>query len=200
MDVLIHNAGLELMHRTLTQEGLEMVVAVNYFAPFLLTNLLIQEWSHMPLRKRRIIMTTSMVEKWGKIEFDNLQSEKLYGAEKTYYNSKLALLLFTYELASRHPGDFITANCYEPGLVKTNFTRNFTGVAYVMSHIMTWFMRTPEVATSTPIYLATSPEVESITGKCFYNLKEKVTSQTSHDKELALTLWTETERIVRLTL
>ncbi len=195
-DVLINNAGLELMERTVTSEGLETIITVNYFSPFLLTNLLLQT---LPKTKqRRIINTTSMVEKWGKIDFNNLQSEGMYDAEKTYYNSKLALVLFTYELASKYPSDRVTVNCFEPGLVKTNFTRDFKGFARIMSYLMSFFMKTPEEAAKTPVFLALSEEVERKTGKCFSQMKEKRTSTTSHDKRLAQKLWDVTEQIVQL--
>ncbi len=198
IDVLINNAGLELTNRTLTSNGFEMTFAVNYLAPFLLTNELIKK---LPKTKQfRVINTTSLVEKWGKIDFENLQSEKYYNSEKTYYNSKLALLLFTYQLARRFDTKFLTSNCYEPGLTKTSFTRDFKGFAKIMSKIMSLFMKSPQEAAKTPIYLAMSDEIKDTTGKCFSNMKVKKTSPISYDHSLARKLWDKTEGLLKIYL
>jgi NAD(P)-dependent dehydrogenase (short-subunit alcohol dehydrogenase family) len=182
LNVLINNAGLEMSMRNISKQGYELTLAVNYFAPFFLTELLIPKL--IESAPARIIMTSSLVEKWGKIDFENMQLETGYDPEKAYYRSKLALLMYTYDLSIRFKINQLTANSFEPGITKTNFTRDFRGIMKYGSKIMSLFMHSAKVPAKTAIYLSTSDEVASITGTNFYNSKIKETSSQSHDKNL----------------
>jgi NAD(P)-dependent dehydrogenase (short-subunit alcohol dehydrogenase family) len=184
LDVLINNAGVVLTKRTLTVDGLETQFAVNCLAPFLLTNLLLDVIKASA--PARIINISSGMHKGAKLDFEDLQSEKKYGAFRTYSISKLALTLITYEFARRLEGTGVTVNAVHPGVIKTN-----------LGHDMNWFMRgfqkiffkSPKKGAETPIYLASSPEVEGLTGKYFANKKETNSSEATYDKPLATRLW-----------
>ncbi len=128
----------------------------------------------------------------GKLDFEDLQMHKGYDPEKAYYRSKLALLLYAYELARLYPTDKLTVNAFEPGMTKTNFSRDFQGIMKYGAKIMKLFMHGPEVPARTGVYLALSPEVSAVTGKSFYNSKQINSSPQSNDAELAKKLWAET--------
>jgi len=124
--VLIHNAGLQLPQRALSVDGIEMTLAVNHGAPFLLTYCLLDALkSGAP---SRIVVISSLVHRWGSIDFDDLHLERGYTMDRAYFRSKLCNVLFTRELARRLSGSGVTANSLEPGLVKTDFARVYTGM------------------------------------------------------------------------
>ncbi|KKK66203.1 hypothetical protein LCGC14_2966450, partial [marine sediment metagenome] len=148
LHVLINNAGVAKANRTLTVDGIETTFAINYLAPFLLTNLLLDALKAST--PARIVNVSSMVYKWGTIDFDNLQGEKRYDMDKAYNQSKLAIVLFTYELARRLQGTGVTVNSLEPGLVATDFGREYTGFKRLMTtKIWRPFMKSPEKGAET---------------------------------------------------
>lgn len=188
LHVLINNAGLTKHDRVLTEDGFETTFAVNHLAPFMLTNLLLDVMKFSV--PARIINVNSMMHQWGRIDFDNLQGEQGYNMYLAYNNSKLANMLHTYELSRRLDGAGVTANAAHPGMVATDFAREYTGFMGFMAQ-KGWrpFMKSPKKGAATPVYLASSPEVESITGKYFVNSKERKSSRLSHNRELAERLW-----------
>lgn len=197
LHVLINNAGVAKANRTLTVDGIETTFAINYLAPFLLTNLLLDALKAST--PARIVNVSSMVHKWGAIDFDNLQGEKRYDMDKAYNQSKLAIVLFTYELARRLQGTGVTVNSLEPGLVATNFGREYTGFKRLMTtKIWRSFVKSPEKGAETSTYLASSLEVEGITGKHFTNKKATKSSKRSHDESVWQRLWQVSEELTEL--
>ena len=183
--VLVNNAGVNLTRRAVSADGLELTFAVNHLAPFLLTNLL------LPLLRAgapsRIINVTSRFERAGRIAFDDLQATRRYSAFRAYAQSKLANVLFTYELAERLRGTGITVNCLHPGLVATDLLRDYPAW---MRSLWEWFLLTPEQGARTSIYLASSPEVSEVTGRYFERGgREKRTSRRSYDVAARKRLW-----------
>jgi len=185
LHILINNAGVVLRHRVMTEDGYEMTFAVNHLAPFLLTNLLLPA-----LRAgapSRIITVSSQAERAGRIDFDDLHGVRRYRGVRAYAQSKLANVLFTYELAERLHGTGVTANCVHPGGVATGIVRDYP--AWVQ-----WLWRrhfvTPEVGARTSIYLASSPDVEGVTG-CYFEPPNRVakSSPRSYDVATRERLW-----------
>ena len=194
LHVLINNAGVMLKKRVLSVDGIEMNFAVHVLAPFLLTNLLLDF-----LKKSapsRIINVASAAHKRATIDFDDLQSEnKKYRLFAVYGISKLAEVLITYELSRKLEGTGVTANAVHPGVVNTNLGRD-------QSKFSQWFARkffkNPEEGAQTSIYLASSPEVEGITGKYFVNKQPKDSSEESYNKDYARKLWHVAEEMTKL--
>src|SRR5829696_7949288 len=166
LDVLINNAGLFRSKRITTAEGLETTFAVNHLAYFLLTKLLLDVLKASA--SSRIVNVSSGDHNNGAIDFDDLQGEKGYKGAKAYSQSKLADVLVTYELARRLEGTGITANCLHPGAgVRTNFGSGVSGVFGLIVRALRPFMISPEKGAETSIYLASSPEVEGLSGRYF---------------------------------
>ena len=187
--VLIHNAGLQLPQRALSVDGIEMTLAVNHGAPFLLTYCLLDALkSGAP---SRIVVISSLVHRWGSIDFDDLHLERGYTMDRAYFRSKLCNVLFTRELAQRLSGSDVTANSLEPGLVKTDFARVYTGMQgwFVHNVWMRLFAQTPEQGAQTSVYLATSPEVAGVTGAHFAKCRPIEPSTLARDDALAQRLW-----------
>jgi retinol dehydrogenase-14 len=183
LHVLINNAGVFMNERRLTEDGFELTFAVNHLAPFLLTNLLLDL-----LKKSapaRIVTVSSMVHTRGKIDFDNLQAEKRFGGYDAYALSKLGNILFTYELAERTLGSGITANCLHPGVIGTK----------LLSSAFNTRGASPADGAETLTYLATSAEVEHVTGKYFQEKRECPSSPATHDGELRKKFWEVSETL-----
>jgi len=191
LDVLINNAGAKFVDRLITVDGYEMTFALNHLAYFLLTNLLLDLIKKSG--KARIINVSSGAHGGcSNINFDDLQMEKAYIGKQAYAQSKLANILFTYELARRMEGKGITVNALHPGGVATNFCRNNGWVSWlkhVTAHLLARDLVGPAEGAKTSIYLATSPEVEGVSGKYFSNQKEVRSSEASYDVEAARRLW-----------
>ena len=195
LHVLINNAGIILPKRTFTVDGIETVFAVNHLAPFLLTNLLLDVLkASAPAR----IITVSSRTHSGKIDFDNLQMEKRFSLFKSYGQSKLGNILFTYELARRLDGTGVTANCLHPGGVRTNFGKDLTGIFRIGMIVAGRFLKSPKKGARTSIYLASSPDVEGVTGKYFMAKKEVKSSKISYDESVAKRLWDISAELVKL--
>jgi NAD(P)-dependent dehydrogenase (short-subunit alcohol dehydrogenase family) len=192
INVLMNNAGITTQRAKLTSEGIEQVFATNHLAPFLLTNLLLER---LVQSNARVVNVSSAMHKHVKINFDNLQSIKGFNWDSSYSRSKLMNLLFTYELARRMEGKTITVNAIHPGLVKTRIGHKDTALLSFGKAIADLFALTVEQGAKTQIYVATSPEVEGITGKYFAKCKveESSTDSLKHDDwaslwEMSLTL------------
>ena len=185
LHILINNAGVMMKKGTSSIDGFEMNFAVNHLAPFLLTNLLLDT-----LKKSapsRIINVSSGAHRMGKIDFDDLQSEnKKPRLMRIYGNSKLALMLFSYELNRRLENTNVTVNTVHPGVVATNLGRHQSKFSQGFSKR---FFKGPEKGAETSIYLASSPEVEGITGKYFVKKESRESSKESCNKEYAKRIW-----------
>ncbi len=196
LQVLINNAGLFNQRRHVTMDGYEDTFATNYLAPFLLTNL------QLDLLKAsapsRIINVSSVGHYSGHINFDDLNLEKEYGGWKAYGQSKLALVLFTHELAKKLQGTGVTVNALHPGTVATNiWSRPLGPVGFIMA-LPKLFMTTPKQGAETIVYLASSPDAKDLNGEYMEKLKVKKSSDESYDEEIAQRLWDVSAKLTRL--
>jgi NAD(P)-dependent dehydrogenase (short-subunit alcohol dehydrogenase family) len=187
LDVLVNNAGATFGRRQETVDGLEMTLALNHLAYFLLTNLLLD--ALQAGAPARIVNVSSFAHKLARINFDDLQGRRRYVGWQAYGQSKLANVLFTYELARRLAGTGVTANALDPGLVATDFGLRDAGIVGRSKRLLNVFALSPEEGAQTSIYLATSPEVEGITGKYFTKCKAIRSSKASYDEIAAGRLW-----------
>ena len=198
LHVLINNAGSAFSPRQESVDGLEMTFAVNYLAPFLLTNLLLDVLGRSA--PARIIQVSSSVERRARLEMHDLQFQHRYSFLRAYGQSKLALLLFTYELARQLQGTGVTVNAMDPGITATNLGRG--GLAPVPSLLMQFVAARvgspPEKPAQTALYLASEPSVESISGHYFANSVIRKSSERSHDESLQRQLWEKSARLVQL--
>ena len=196
LHVLINNAGGFFMRRQLRGNGIEMTFALNHLASFLLTNLLLDTLKASA--PARIINVSSNAHTSGKIEFDNLQGEREY-SPRAYDNSKLANILFTMELARRLEGTGVTVNALHPGFVSTGFAKNNGKViAALVSIFAPLVARSPAKGAETSIYLASSPSVEGITGKYFYDSHVISAAPQATDMVIARKLWDVSAEMVHL--
>ena len=198
LHVLINNAGVANLSRRETVGGLEMTFAVNYLAPFLLTNLLLDKLKTSA--PARIVNVSSGSHQSGYIKMDDLELEKGYRLMRAYGQSKLALVLFTYELARRLQGAGVTANCLHPGFVATNIGQNGVGSVgrSIVKLIFSRLGISPEEGAKTSIYLASSPEIEGVTGKYFLKSIPVRSAPISYDETLQRQLWEESAKLVNL--
>jgi len=196
LDVLVNNAGLVQSTRTESPEGLETTFATNHLAPFLLTNLLLDMLKGSA--PSRVITVSSEAERWGNIDFDDLQSKKRYRGFPVYGMTKLANILFTYELAERLEGTGVTATCMHPGAVNTRFGTNNRGPMTILFRAFKPFMRTPEQGADTVIWLASSPEVEGLSGRYYADRKPLEPKKIANDPDARRRLWEESERLTGL--
>lgn len=187
LDVLVNNAGLVSSKRTETPDGLETTFAINHLAPFLLTNLLLDRMQESGAG--RIVTTSSEAQRWGRIDFDDLQSKRKYGGMSVYGMTKLANVMFTRELAARLEGTGVTANCFHPGAVNTNFGQNNNGPMTLLFRVFKPLMRSPEQGADTLIWLASVPEVEGVSGKYFSDRKETSAPKIAYDPIALRKLW-----------
>ncbi len=198
LHVLINNAGASFIgQRRETVDGMEMTFAVNYLAPFLLTNVLLDVLKASA--PARIVNVSSDAQASGYIQIDDLQAEKLYKPMRTYPQSKLAVVLFTYELARRLQGTGVTVNCLHPGFVATHFGQRDVGPAFrFLVKAIGSFGTSPEMGAKTSIYLASSPEVESVTGTYFVKSIPRRSASISYDESLQRQLWEKSAKLVNV--
>ena len=198
LHVLINNAGVFSLRRQTTVDGLELMFAVNYLAPFLLTNLLLDMLKASA--PSRIVNVSSDAHEVGYMNMNDLQSEKSYRFMRPYGQSKLALLLFTYELARRLAGTGVTVNALHPGFVSTNIGQTgLRGIARSAAKSVTSLAGiSPEEGAKTSIYLASSPDVAGISGKYFVKSIPRRSAPISYDQALAHRLWDESTKLVHL--
>ena len=191
--VLLNNAGVLMRHREENAEGRELTWAINHLGPFLLTNLLLD---HIKAASpARIVNVASTAHKGGRINFEDLEAKQKFGMWPVYSQSKLANILFTKELARRLDGSQVTANALHPGVVATNL---FTEAAGFFAPIISLFLISPEVGAYTSVYLATSPEVDGISGKYFTRAAPAPTTAAARDMEVAGRLWQVSEQMTGL--
>ena len=188
LDVLVNNAGGFWAHRHETADGLERTFALNHLAPFLLTSLLADRL--VASAPARVITVSSGAQGMGKIHFDDLMGERRYSAQRAYNQSKLANVMFTYELARRFEGTGVTATALHPGMTNTSFSAEDPARVFApLVAVLRPFMRTPEKGAETPIYLASSSDAEGVTGQYFVNRKAAKSHDSSYDRATTARLW-----------
>jgi len=185
LDVLVNNAGVFLLDRKITTDGLEMNFQVNHLAPFLLTNLL------LPLLRKnspaRIVSVSSALHSKTILDFENLQGEKNFSGIQAYALSKLGNIYMTLELAEKVAGSGVTANCLHPGGVDTKMLRtamHMTGISV-------------EEGAAPSVYLASSPDVAEITGKYFYHKEVGRLSEIASDTAARKRFWKISETLIK---
>ena len=201
LHVLTNNAGVYYTKRHVAVDGLEAMFAVNYLARFLLTNLLLDIIKQSA--PARIINVAGAYHAKGKINFDDLQGEKDFDGQRANHQSKLADVLFTYELARRLEGTRVTVNCLHPGMVATGLIdkdKDFPVFFKYLYKLSRPLQKSPAKGAETSLYLASSPEVEGISGQYFVNKKIAQSSPESHDPQLAQRLWEVSEKLANLQL
>jgi len=198
LDVLLNNAGGVFNPRQVTKDGLELTFALNHLGYFLLTNLLLDLLKASA--PARIVNVSSEAHRLGggRINFDDLMGEKSYNPMTAYGQSKLANILFTYELARRLKGTGVTVNCLHPGGVATNFGQSAPGAWAWAFKLFRPFMLTPEQGADTLVYLASAPEVEGVTGKYWVKRRPKRSNAESYDEGVAERLWKVSEQLTGL--
>ncbi|HKD69524.1 MAG TPA: SDR family oxidoreductase [Candidatus Binataceae bacterium] len=193
LHVLVNNAGVFNLKREVTADGIEAVFAVNHLSYFMLTMLLLDCIKHSA--PARIVNVASAAHHGATLDFDDLGGEGSYRSMRVYRRSKLANILFTYELARRLDGTRVTVNCAHPGAVATGLGANNGALAKLLMPLIGLFMRSPEQGAATQIYLASSSEVEGVTGKYFVDCKPAQSSAESHDIAVARRLWDASARM-----
>lgn len=197
IDVLVNNAGGYFIKRYESVDGYEMNLALNYLSPFLLVSLLMDLLEKSD--RGRIINVSSGAHVQGKIQFDDLQSKRQFNGFKSYAQSKLALILFTYELDRKLKNTNISVNAMDPGIVATNFGKN--------NGLLRFFLRrlikgrndiSAAEGAETVIFMATSPEISNIRGGYFIKNKQVKSSEDSYDQELAKELWEVSENLINI--
>ncbi|HEY7952269.1 MAG TPA: SDR family NAD(P)-dependent oxidoreductase [Solirubrobacteraceae bacterium] len=192
IDVLANNAGALFASRRETAEGLEQTFALNHLAPFLLTNLLRDR-----LSGGRVVTTASDAHKSGRLDLEDLQSERSYAAMRVYGTTKLCNILFTRELAKRAPE--LHANCFHPGVVRTGFGKNEGGIWKVLTTAGGPFFRSPERGARSLLWLALSADAAGLTGAYVHDEKVLAPSPQAQDDVLAEGLWERSAQLVGLT-
>jgi NAD(P)-dependent dehydrogenase (short-subunit alcohol dehydrogenase family) len=191
IDVLANNAGALFASRKETSEGFEQTFALNHLAPFLLTNLLRDR-----LGGGRVVSTASDAHKSGRLDLDDLQSEKSYAAMRVYGTSKLCNILFTRELARRAPE--LHANCFHPGVVRTGFGKNDNGIWRILTTLGGPFFRSPQRGARSLLWLSLSADAAALTGEYVQDEKVLAPSPQAQDETLAEGLWERSAQLVGL--
>jgi NAD(P)-dependent dehydrogenase (short-subunit alcohol dehydrogenase family) len=194
--VLVNNAGLIPRQRETTVDGLEMQLAVNHLAYFLLTNLLLDLLTEGA--PARVVNVSSGAHQGGVLDFGDLQSERRYDPVRVYGRTKLMNVLFTYELARRVRRDGVTANCLHPGVIATKLLSDYMNLPLVGGAIARTFGSSPDKGSEAIVHLATSREVEGVTGRYFVGERETRSSPASYDEALQQRLWDESARLTAL--
>ena len=197
LDVLVNNVGGYWAHRHVTADGLERTFALNHLAPFLLTHELLDLL--VASAPARVVTVSSGAQAMGQIDFDDLQGERAYSGQRAYNQSKLANVLFTYELARRLEDTGVTATVLHPGVVRTSFgLEDSRRWMRLVLPLVKPFMKTPEEGAATPIHLASSSEVAGVAGAYFANRRARRSSGSSYDRDLARRLWEVSSALVGL--
>jgi NAD(P)-dependent dehydrogenase (short-subunit alcohol dehydrogenase family) len=184
--VLINNAGVWMTRRTLNADGLETCFMVNHMAPFILSTLLLERLKENA--PSRIVNVNAGLYVFGKLDLEKTPFGHDFGRLKTYMNTKLCNILFTCELARRIEGSGVTVNALHPGVIRTNLGIS-PGILGVFVRIAKRFFDTPEEGARAPVWLATAPELEGVSGKYFDVKKETELTETAKDAKLACDLW-----------
>ena len=187
LHVLVNNAALVTLRRSTSVDGFETMFAVNHLAYFALTNLLLERL--VASAPARIVSVASNAHRFGRIDLEDLQSERRFGAMRSYGRTKFANILFTTELARRLEGTGVTANCLHPGGVATRLGHDNGLLGRAAARLLKPFLLTPARGAATSLYLATAPELEAVSGRYFANRHEARPSPGAQDPGLARRLW-----------
>jgi NAD(P)-dependent dehydrogenase (short-subunit alcohol dehydrogenase family) len=195
LDVLVNNVGGFWAHRHQTADGLEHTFALNHLASFLLTNLLLDRLKASA--PARVVTVSSHVQAEGRIEFDDLQGARKYSGQSAYSQSKLANVMFSNEMARRLEGTGVTATSLHPGFVRTDFGAEDQAWFFsLISHVVRPFLKTPTQGAETSIYLASSRDMEGVTGQFFANSKPKTANKVAYDAHMTAKLWNVSAELV----
>ena len=198
LDVLVNNVGGFWAHRHPTADGLERTFALNHLAPFLLTTLLLDRLKASA--PARVVTVSSGAQSMGRIDFDDLQGASNYSGQRAYNQSKLANIMFSNELARRLEGSGVTANSLHPGVVRTNFGAEDQAWFFtVISRVASPVLKTPAQGAQTSLYLASSPEMDGVTGEFFANGKPKTANKIAYDPDMTAKLWNVSAALVGMT-
>jgi len=197
LHLLVNNAGVYLTRRITTVDGLESTFAINHLGPFLLTSLLLDLLKASA--PSRIVNISSDAHNGAKVDFEDLQGEKKFSGWRAYGQSKLAMILFTHELAKKLDGTGVTVNSAHPGVVRTNFANN-NGLVTFGFRLMRPFFISPKSAAKRILYVATSPDLEGVTGKYFTKMHEVKSSPESYDDDSAKRLWQISEQLTKVSI
>jgi retinol dehydrogenase-12 len=196
IDVLVNNAGLVAGRRRITPDGLELTMAVNHFAPFLLTNLLLDRLkASVPAR---VVTTASDAHRGGLVDVDDLNGERRWSAWSAYGTSKLANILFTRALAGRLEGTGVVANCLHPGVIRTGLARGAPLPIRLGWRAVSVFFGSPRKGAATLVYLASAPDAADVSGGYFADSRPATPSVQAQDDDLGEQLWEASARAVDL--
>ena len=198
LDVLVNNAGVLVPSRRTTVDGIEETLAINHLAPFLLTNLLLEELKKSAAA--RVVTVSSMAHVRSQSHLDDLQFTEGYNAFRVYSHSKLLNILFTYELARRLQGTTVTANCLHPGVIASGFGQTYGGMIAFFVKLARPFLLTAKAGAKTTIYCAASPEVAGVTGKYFDKCRITKSNHASYDEAAQKRLWRLSEELTATAL
>lgn len=197
LDVLLNNAGVIVTSRRTTVDGIEETFAINHLGYFLLTNLLLDVLKASA--PSRIVSVSSEAHRRGRMHWDDLEFKAGgYTAWAAYGQSKLANILFTRALSRKLEGSRVTANTLHPGVVASGFGSTYGGLASVLAKIASPFLTTPEKGARTSVFLASSPEVEGVTGRYFDHCKERQPSAEALEEKAPERLWQVSEDLTAL--
>ena len=197
LDVLVNTVGGYWAHRHVTADGLEHTFALNHLAPFLLTNLLLERLRASA--PARVVTVSSGAQAMGRLDFDDLQGERGYSGQRAYNASKLANVMFAFELARRLEGTGVTSTVLHPGVVRTSFgAEDQTRLFAVLTRVARPFMKTPARGADTSVYLAASPDVDGVTGAYFANRKPKQANKQAYDPVTTARLWEVSAELTRI--
>lgn len=196
LDVLINNAGVMFNSRVESVDGYEHTFALNHLGSFYITHFLLDALK--AAGNARIINVSSLAHRYGRVNFDDLQSHKWYNGLSVYSYTKLCNVLFTNELARRLKHTTITANALHPGVVNTNFSNNASFLWQMGAKLFSNFFLSPRQGAETSIYLASSPDIASESGKYFYNKKAVPAAPQALRQKDAERLWDESLLMCRL--
>ncbi len=194
IDVLVNNAGAVHATRKQSADGIELTLAVNHLAPFLLTELLLPRLRASA--PSRVVTVSSEAHRMGPLDLDDLQARRGYSAMKVYGRSKLANVLFSNELARREAGSGVTSNSLHPGVVATGFGRNDPGWFHVLVTLGRPFLTSAEKGARTSIHVAAAPELARVTGRYFKDRREIAPASFARDEAVQRRLWELSERLV----
>lgn len=187
LDVLLNNAGLVLHERQRTKDGFEAMFGINHLAPYLLTRLLLDMLKASG--PARVVNVSSEAHRYARLDFADLQSERGFNMMRVYGTSKLANILFTHALSRRLEGSRVTTNSLHPGVVRTGFGQNTRGWMNFVVNAFGLFFLTAERGARTSVYLASSPEVEGVSGQYFIRCRRRTPSRAARNEQLADRLW-----------
>jgi NAD(P)-dependent dehydrogenase (short-subunit alcohol dehydrogenase family) len=194
LDLLVNNAGIMLMKRQLTIDGIEQTFGVNHLSHFYLTHLLLDKLKQSD--QGRIINVSAFGYKMAKFDASELPKREKYNGMQAYVNSKLCNLYFTFELAEKLKDTKVTVNAYHPGIARTRFGQDNGGIFKFISAISSPFIQSPEEATKTAIFLATNNELNKTSGKFFTKMQEvKDIKPIAFNNENKKALWTLSEQL-----